>query len=111
MASANKVQQTFHHLYTQELSSFIDELKAIEHLPASMRKMIAVVERNIAQNRQHIVPSILGGMIIGATVGAFSRGIFSLLSKKEKFRKLSSQSLVTIEDNITHFQHTIMRMK
>ena len=117
MALKKDLNNTFQHLYTDELPAFIDSLKSIENLPASMRESIATVEQNIEQNKKLIEPLVSGGIsdvlgTAGATVGGgFAGGILRALAKKQHMKKLSGKKLVAIQDNVTHFNDTIARMK
>ena len=109
---------SFQHLYTDELPAFIDSLKSIENLPASMRESIATLEQNIEQNKKLIEPLVSGGISdmlgsVGAVAGTggIAGGILGKIAKKQAIRKFSGKKLVAIQDNATHFNDTIARMK
>ena len=109
---------TFQKLYTDDLPSFINSLKSMESLPDSMRDSIAIVEKNIEQNKAVLTPILADGLAdIADTVSADMRSgksvgsLFGKLSKKQYIKRLSGKRLIAIQDNANHFNDTIKRMK
>ena len=111
----NNLDSMFNHIYTDELPSFIDSLKSMEHLPNSLLDTISTVEKNIEHNKTLIAPLLTGGIaetiLPTDIVGGIGGGLFGKLHKKEQMKKLSGKRLIAIQDNATHFNDTIYRME
>ena len=106
------LESTYERIYTEELPQLIDSLKSMQNLPESLCDTISTIEKNIEENKA-LIPSLLEYNIATwtamATIKAVS--IFSRLNKKKQMKKLSGQRLIAVQDNSTHFNDTIYRMK